>query len=80
MYEDGGDEYEFGSHYDTHEDFPEKQYKPDDPNDGENSYKGDYNVQGLDHPDDDAQEEAGTSSDSDSFLQTKSKTSSQSEK
>ena len=51
MYEDGGDEYEFGGQHDTHEDFSEKQYESDDSNDDEDGYKGDYNVKGLDHPD-----------------------------
>merc|ERR1719199_2166157 len=73
MYEDGGDEYEFGGQHDTREDFSEKQYESDDPNDDEDGYKGDYNVQGLDHPDDDANSEAGASDDGDSFLQAKSK-------
>jgi len=49
---DGGDQVEYGQQTVAEQnDFSEKQYESDDPNDDENGYDGDYNTPETDHPD-----------------------------
>merc|ERR1712100_734287 len=56
---DGGEEKEYGGDQrDQQGEFSESQYESDDPNDDEDGYKGEYNVQGLDHPADDSRDES----------------------
>merc|ERR1719456_1983874 len=55
---DGGADVEYGEQTVSEKnDFCEKQYESDDPNDDENGYTGDYNTRETDHPDDESEEE-----------------------
>merc|ERR1719473_548892 len=80
MDSDGGAEYEYGQQTVSEQnDFSEKQYESDDPNDDENGYEGDYNTPETDHPDgeeeseEEEKAEGGDDEDDDSFLQKKGK-------
>merc|ERR1719161_2861638 len=56
---DGGDQVEYGQQTVAEQnDFSEKQYESDDPNDDENGYDGDYNTPETDHPDGEDEEES----------------------
>merc|ERR1719486_986245 len=79
MDSDGGDEVEYGQQTVAEQnDFSEKQYESNDPNDDENGYDGDYNTPDTDHPDGEAEEEEdkkeGDDDNEDSFIQARSKT------
>merc|ERR1719454_2090558 len=54
---DGGEENEYGEDHTNQNDFSEAQYESDDPNDDEDGYTGEYNVEGLNHPEDDNSDE-----------------------
>jgi len=85
MDSDGGDEVEYGQQTVAEQnDFSEKQYESNDPNDDENGYDGDYNTPDTDHPDGEDEEESeaeeeedkkeGDDDNEDSFIQARSKT------
>merc|ERR1719454_343408 len=77
---DGGADVEYGQQtVSERNDFSEKQYESDDPNDDENGYTGDYNTPETEKIDDEEEdhEDAGADDDDDgeeSLVQTGSKT------